>query len=68
MRVLNEKTQMAATKPKVVVANPIKNNDMAIMMKPAVIGTLLSYRDTSHPEMGSPIKELIGMNSKIVPS
>jgi hypothetical protein len=34
----------------------------------AVIGTRLSYRDTSQPEMGNPINELIGMASRIVPN
>lgn len=47
---------------------PISNVDMPSMTKAAASGILLSYRDTSQPEIGNPIIEVIGMKSRIVPS
>jgi hypothetical protein len=50
------------------VAIPIKVNDKATAVNPTVIGILLSYLETSHPDSGRPINELMGMQSKMVPS
>ncbi len=55
IRVLNASTETDTTSANDVVAIPMKNNDVAIMTNPAVIGMRLSYRDTSHAEIGSPI-------------
>ena len=68
IRVLNASTETETTSVNDVVAKPMKNSEAAIIIKPAVIGILLSYRDTSQPEMGSPIKELMGINNRTVPS
>ena len=53
---------------KVVVAKPIKESEMASIIKAAVIGTRLSYRDTSQPDIGKPTNELMGIKSRMVPS
>jgi hypothetical protein len=37
-------------------------------MNPTTSGLRLSNRDTSHPEIGNPIKELIGIKRRIVPN
>lgn len=65
---LKEKRQMEATRKTVEVANPIRDKEIERDKKAAVIGTRLSYRETSQPEMGNPTIELIGMNNKMVPS
>ncbi len=68
IRVLKEKMETAAISMKVEGAKPINESDMAIAINPMVIGIRLSYFETSHPESGRPAIELIGINSRIVPS
>lgn len=53
---------------KVEVAKPINASDTDSKINAAVIGIRLSYRDTSQPDMGNPIKELIGMARRSVPN
>lgn len=68
MRKLKANKQIERIKVNVVVAKPMLHKLIDSMMKANVSGTLLSYRETSHPEIGRPINELMGMKSKIVPS
>lgn len=65
---LNEKRHMEGISKAVVLAKPIMESANARKINAAVTGTLLSYRDTSQPEIGSPTKELIGMKRRIVPN
>lgn len=59
---------MAITKVKVVLAKPMSERQTACITKATDRGILLSYLVTSHPEKGSPIKELMGIANRIVPS
>jgi hypothetical protein len=68
MRKQNEKRHMALTKSTRFVANPIHKIAIAKQMNANNSGTLLSYRETIQPEIGRPIKELIGMASRMVPN
>lgn len=56
--------------PKIITdrANPINVRDAARRTSEAIRGPRLLYRDTSHPDTGSPARELSGINSKSVPS
>lgn len=68
IRILKENKQIDATSVTVVVAKPINERDTASKMNAAVNGTRLSYRDTSQPDIGKPINELIGMKRRMVPN
>lgn len=59
---------MAATKINGVLANPIAVSPRLKKKKETNKGILLSNRDTSHPEMGRPTNELMGMASKRLPN
>ena len=68
MRILKAKTQRQAIKAKLVVAKPIPSSESDIEVNANSIGIRLSNRATSHPEMGKPIRELVGINNKMVPN
>src|SRR4051812_20962917 len=68
MRVLNENVQIDKINRKVFCDKPIPASAKPTNMKPIVKGTRLSNFETSQPENGNPISELMGMNSSIVPS
>ncbi len=59
---------MAATKINGVLANPIAVSPRLKKKKETNKGILLSNRDTSHPEMGRPTNELMGIASKRLPN
>ena len=59
---------MATTKVEVVLANPIKERQVAFTRKPTVKGILLSSLVTSQPEKGSPINELMGIVRRMEPN
>jgi hypothetical protein len=65
---LNENRNKANTNVKGVVARPIKERQREFSTNATVRGTLVSNLDTSHPDKGSPIKELMGMVRRMVPS
>src|ERR1700752_1431738 len=65
---LNEKMQTEITSMVVVVAKPIPQRVIEYRINPKVMGTRLSNRETNQPENGNPIKELIGMQSRMVPN
>ncbi|MFT6930317.1 MAG: hypothetical protein ACJAQ7_001805 [Sediminicola sp.] len=65
---LKENKQIAATNIKGVFAIPIAVSPKQKQKKEAIKGILLSNRDTNHPEIGNPTKELIGMAIKRLPS
>jgi hypothetical protein len=65
---LKENAHNETISAKLLVANPIAHNANANAIKPNNIGMRLSYFDTSQPDIGSPISELVGMNKRIVPS
>ncbi len=51
-----------------VSALPISNKENTSTTNEIINGTRLLYLDTNHPEMGKPIKELIGMTSNKFPN
>lgn len=59
---------MAITKAKTLVAYPMSSNETENKIKETRRGTLLSNRETNHPEIGRPISELIGIANKILPN
>ena len=65
---LKEKRQIPATSIYNPWAIPIMTKPVMNVRKEAISGFRLSKRDTSHPEMGSPIRELTGMASNKFPS
>jgi hypothetical protein len=65
---LNANRKIATTSVKVVWAIAINERQMAFAKKAINSGVLLSNLVTSHPEKGSPIKELIGIVNRIVPN
>lgn len=68
IRIQNEKKQTETTKKKGVVAKPIHVSAIENPIKDTINGTRLSNLETNHPEMGNPIKELIGIVKRIVPN
>ena len=68
IRNAKEKKQIENTSIGVLTLKPISITEIPNMQKAAANGTLLSYFDTSQPESGNPIIELIGMKSKMVPN
>ncbi|GAL81360.1 hypothetical protein JCM19274_2436 [Algibacter lectus] len=68
IRKQNAKLEIAKTKPIVVVANPIIANDIEKNTKANINGTRLSNLETNQPDIGKPIKELIGIAISMVPS
>ena len=65
IRKLKENMQMADTSKNTLVAKPIRQSEIESRTKAKPSGTRLSKRDTSHPDMGKPINELMGKKSKI---
>lgn len=59
---------MAITKVKVVLAKPISERQKACTTKAIDKGSLLSNLVTSHPEKGTPRRELMGIARRIVPN
>lgn len=68
MRMLKENRHTAITSVVVVVAKPMSDRQPACRIKPTDRGTLLSYLVSSQPEKGRPMRELIGIVSRIVPN
>jgi hypothetical protein len=68
IRMLKANKQIEGTSVNVFVEKPINDNEIARETNATVIGLRLSYLDTSHPDKGNPIKELMGMNNSIVPN
>src|SRR5688572_26313940 len=67
-RMLKANTHSEVIRTKPVVANPIDKSARASTTNANDMGILLSYRATSQPETGRPIKELRGINKRIVPN
>lgn len=59
---------METTSIKVFVENPIMERDIVSMINAMVMGTRLSNFATSHPEIGKPMSELIGIARSMVPN
>ena len=68
MRILKENRHIAATNINGVFANPIAVSPRLKKKNETSKVILLSNLDTSHPEMGRPTNELIGMASKRLPN
>ena len=68
IRMLNAYMETPQIKKNVEGAHPMQARAIAKDKNPTVMGLRLSKRDTSHPEIGKPIRELIGIKSKTVPS
>src|SRR5690606_30648681 len=68
IRRLNENKPIDKMRVKVVFAKPIKESAIALETNAPVSGILLSKRDTSQPDMGRPIRELIGIARRIEPN
>jgi hypothetical protein len=61
MRMKKANSEIEKIKNKMLSEMPIINKKTAWAKKANSIGNLLSNRETSHPEIGSPINELIGI-------
>ncbi|GAB3536162.1 hypothetical protein GCM10027443_26060 [Pontibacter brevis] len=68
MRMLKANRQIAMTRVTVVVAKLISDRQTACSTKPKDKGTLLSNFVRSQPEKGRPIRELMGIASRMVPN
>ena len=68
IRELNEYKQSAATRKNGVSAKPINVRANAKNSIATINGKRLSNLETSQPEMGNPISELIGIDSSTVPN
>lgn len=68
IRIQNENRQTATTNTNGVGAIPIPINATENIINEMINGFLLSNLETNHPEMGKPIKELMGMANSTVPS
>jgi len=68
MRVLKENKNKAITRLMVDCAKPIKERLTAFRKKARVNGIRVSNRETSHPEIGKPIMELMGMVRRTEPN
>jgi hypothetical protein len=68
IRIQNENKQTDTTKKKGVVEKPMHVSAIENPIKDTISGTRLSNLETNHPEMGNPIKELIGIANRIVPN
>jgi len=68
IRILNENKQIAAISMTVEVEKPINVKAKANEENAVIIGPRLLNLDTNQPEMGKPIKELMGINNKSVPN
>lgn len=65
---LKDNSEMEAISKAVLGENPIARMAQAKSRNPPVRGIRLSNLETSHPESGSPMRELTGMNKRIVPN
>lgn len=68
IRALKEKKQSEATSKKGVSAKPIHVRATVKNRIATINGVRLSNFDTSQPEIGNPISELIGIASNTVPN
>jgi hypothetical protein len=68
MRRLNANKQIEQINATCEVEIPMKAREVARRTNAAAIGSRLSYFETSHPEIGSPKRDVIGMKSRIVPN
>ena len=63
-----EKRLIANINVKILVEKPIETKDIVNKTNEIYKGILLSNFETSHPEIGSPINELIGIAKSMLPS
>jgi hypothetical protein len=63
-----ENRQIPVINITILIAKPMIVSAPVSAKKAYTKGTLLSYFDTNHPDMGSPAKELMGINSSTVPN
>ena len=68
MRIQKENKQTDSTNKKGVVAKAIHVSVIAKPIKEAIKGILLSNFETNQPEIGKPIKELMGIAKRMVPN
>ena len=68
IRVQNANTATPITKSVRVSALPMPNKENTSTTNEIIKGTRLLYFETNHPEMGKPIKELIGITSNKFPN
>jgi hypothetical protein len=68
IRIKKEKKLIAIMMVKVDCAFPIQIKENKNKIKDTNNGCRLSNLETNHPEIGNPIKELIGIAKSIVPS
>src|SRR5688500_5738460 len=68
IRKLNDKSDIDAINNGELDEIPIQKMAKAKRKNPPVSGTRLSYRETSQPENGKPISELMGINNRMVPN
>jgi hypothetical protein len=68
IRMLKENAQTAIASKIVELAKPIAIKASARKTNPVIMGPLLLNLETSHPESGNPISELMGMHSNRVPN
>jgi hypothetical protein len=64
----NENKQIARTNSKILVEYPTRINENENNIKEIRRGTLLSNRETNHPEIGRPKSELIGIAISMLPN
>ena len=68
MRIANENNETAMISMNVLGAHPIKIMETQSMTNPTVIGCRVSNLETSQPDKGRPIMELMGINNNTVPN
>lgn len=68
IRIVKENKNKANTSVKGVFAKPIKERQREFNRKATVKGILVSNLETNQPDKGKPIKELTGIDSRIVPN
>ena len=68
IRMQKENTQIAPTKRNILLEKPIERSATEKITNEIRSGKRLSKRDTSQPEIGRPIKELMGIANSKFPS
>tara|TARA_R110002051_G_scaffold13340_2_gene44693 strand:- start:1252 stop:1557 length:306 start_codon:yes stop_codon:yes gene_type:complete len=68
IRMLKENRHMAATNINGVCAHPMAVSPKLKKKKDTTNGIRLSNLETNHPDIGKPIKELMGMANKRLPN
>ena len=67
-RMLNANKHKTGIKTNIEFESPIKVSDNAWITNATVMGILLSNLATNHPENNKPLKELKGIQRRMVPS